>query len=275
MKRSSLYGAAFILMAAAYTACQSPAGSGNNTNTDSTASAAPAPLQVEPVTGSPTFPDASLKIDKITAEKSGDSAKVNFTFKVANYELTQQTADASTKECSNSSQGQHIHFIMDNQPYAALYKPEHSTTLPLNTEHYLLCFLSRSYHESLKTPAAAVLVHFKVDGNGKIVKLPQPTTPMIFYSRPKGEYVGNDTKNVLLDFYVYGGTLGDSLQVKAGVNDTTFNIRQWQPYFIKNAPMGDLKVTLQLTDGNGNPLQGPNTQVERTAHLAAGEPITQ
>ncbi|WP_344979600.1 hypothetical protein [Compostibacter hankyongensis] len=271
--KKPLIGIAALGAVLSFSACQQSGSNQNGQSEDSITEAPAAPVALSPVTGSPEFPNATLTVDKMTAEKKGDSATVSFSFGVKNYELTQQTGDAAGKQCNNSAQGQHIHFIMDNKPYVALYKPEYTLTLPLNSDHYLMTFLSRSYHESLKNPEAAKLTHFKIDGNGKIQKLDVPSSPMVFYSRPKGDYIGKDTKNVLLDFYVYGGKLGDSLQVKANVGDTTFTLSQWQPYFIQNAAMGDLNVKLQLVDGSGNALSGPNTEVDRTAHLAADEPM--
>ncbi len=85
----------------------------------------------------------------------------------------------------------------------ALYEPTHTATVALNSEHYVLVFLSRSYHESLKNKGAAMVYHFKVDENGKLQKMADPKTPMVFYSRPKGDYLGKDTANVLFDYYVW------------------------------------------------------------------------
>lgn len=259
-----LISAATLLTLGSLAACQNSGNNQNNSN-DSTKAA----IALVPVTNSPTFPDATLTIDEMTAQKQGDSAVLKVKFNVENYELTSQTSDASHKHSSNSAKGQHIHFILDDEPYVALYKPEHEVTLPLNSEHYLLCFLSRSYHESLKNPSAAVLKHFKIDEDGGIEQLDIPSSPMLFYSRPKGDYSGENAQNVLLDFYVYGGQLGDSLQVEATVDDTTFMIKKWQPFFIKNAPMGDLNIQLQLQHANGSPVEGPHTQADRTAHLSA------
>jgi hypothetical protein len=112
------------------------------------------------------------------------------------------------------------------------------------------------------------LVHFKIDENGKYVQLPTPTEPMLFYSRPKGEYVGKDTQNVLLDFYIKNATIGaNDYKVKVDVADTTFTVDAWKPYFIKNAPMGDLKLKIQLLDAAGKEVSGPNTSVERSVTL--------
>jgi hypothetical protein len=251
----------------------------SNQTTSDTASHTPTMPQtamgISPVTNSPEFPEASLSIKSITAEPLGtDSAKVTIQYDVAHYELKHQTQDAGDKACNNSKDGQHIHFILDNQPYVALYEPTRTFNVATNSEHYLMSFLSRSYHESIKSPKAGVLYRFKIDGKGKLSKLDIPKQPMIFYSRPKGDYIGNDTKNVLLDFYVYNATLAaDGYKVKANINDTTLLIDHWQPYFIQNAPLGGLKVQLTLVDKEGNPVQGENTSASRNVNLAAQEPI--
>lgn len=225
-------------------------------------------MTIEPMTSSPKFPDATLSVASLTATMKGqDSATVTIKYNVGNYQLTGQTEDAAHKDCSNSKDGQHIHFILNNQPYVALYQPENTFVVPVGQPQYLLSFLSRSYHESVKAPKAGFLLHFSVDKRGKVNKLADPETPMLFYSRPKGEYAGADAKNILLDFYVYHANLGTNALVKATVNDTTFSINQWQAYFIKNAPAGDLNISLQLTDTAGNLLSGDNTSVSRTVKV--------
>lgn len=240
-----------------------------------TSTAPAAPITIKPVEGSPEFADAALGIKNVKAELQGtDSVKITIDYDVKNYTLKNQTPDAGAKGCNNSKDGQHIHFILDNKPYMALYEPTKTFTVPVKSEHYLMSFLSRSYHESIKTPKAGVLYHFSVDEKGKLTKMEIPKTPMIFYSRPKGDYLGADTKNLLLDFYVYNTTLAtDGNKVKVDVNGTTFNIDKWQPYFIENAPMGDVTVKVQLVDKEGKNIEGVNTSVSRTAKLAEQEPM--
>jgi len=275
LKLLTLAGAGFAVLS--FSACQD-SGTSGTTNNDTASAAAPTPatpLSIKPVDGSPEFPGASLGIKDVKAEMQGtDSVKITINYTVKNYELKHQTGDASTKECNNSKDGQHIHFILDNKPYKALYEPTNTFTVPVKSEHYLMSFLSRSYHESLKNPEAGVLYKFSIDEKGKLSKLALPTTPMLFYSRPKGDYLGNDTKNVLLDFYVYNGKLGaDGYKVKATVNGQDFTIDSWKPYFIQNAPMGDMTVNLQLLDKSGTAVTGDNTTISRTVKLAESEPM--
>lgn len=232
-------------------------------------------IKIAPVEGSPAFPDAALNIKDVTTVMQGtDSVKVTINYAVSNYELKKQTSSAVANECNNSADGQHIHFILDNKPYTALYEPTHTFTVPVNTEHMVMSFLSRSYHESIKNGKAGVLLRFSVDGKGTYKKLEAPSTPMVFYSRPKGDYVGGDTKNLLLDYYLHQTVLNDTaVKVKATINGNEFTFGKWEPVFIQNAPMGAVNVKLQLVDKNGTPMSGENTSVEQTVQLAAQEPI--
>ena len=245
-----------------------------------TAKAAPVAIALADVPASPEYTDAQLSIGNVTAAAQGtDSVKLSFAFNVKNYELKSQTTDADGKMCNNSDKGQHIHFILDNKPYTALYEPKHEVVLPKGGEHYLLVFLSRSYHESVKSKGAAAVMHFNIDDKGKLQKMDAPKTPMVFYSRPKGDYLGaKNTDNLLLDFYVWNCTLSDSsykvkAELKAEGIDTSFTISTWAPHFLQHVPMGKPSVTLSLWDKDGKKVEGPNTEVTREFNLTAEEPI--
>lgn len=227
-------------------------------------------ITVSPIADSKEFPGADLQIASITAEKAGaDSAKVTVKYAVKNFKLTEMTDDAHAAHMANSHDGQHIHFILDNKPYTALYKPENSVTVPLNSEHYLLSFLSRSYHESIKTTEASKLVKFKIDAMGKLTTDATPKEPSLFYSRPKGEYKGEETKNLLLDFYLVNTNLApDGNKVIADINGQTFTLDKWGPYEIKGLPLGSNKVKLTLVDKDGNAVTGDNVSVERDIKLS-------
>lgn len=225
-------------------------------------------LSIEPMTETNDFQNAKLEIKGVKSEVVGDSVKLTFDFNVQNYELSKQTEDGHHEHTANSKDGQHIHFILDNKPYVALYKPTNTVTLAKNSEHVLLCFLSRSYHLSLKTPDANVLTKFKIDANGKYVKEDTPMDPMLFYSRPKGDYKGADTENVLLDFYVKNLNLSpNDYKVKVEVQDTTFTVDSWKPYIIKGAKPGDLEVKISLIDPKGNEVKGTYGEIERTSKI--------
>lgn len=261
----------------------SSCGNNNEEHKNPEQAAQPAPLPevvLTPVGGSPDFPDAQLSVGSVKAVPQGkDSAKVSFEFGVKNYELKSQTSDAGNKQCNNSDKGQHIHFIMDNAPYVALYEPKHEVVLANNSEHYLMVFLSRSYHESVKTKGAAQVYHFRIDDKGKLQQLESPKTPMLFYSRPKGDYLGKDTANLLFDFYVWNAALGTDYKVKAVINNESngqkkeAEITTWEPLFIQNLGTGKASVSISLVGKDGKAVEGPMTSATRNFQLAAQEPL--
>jgi len=257
-----------LFLLAGFTACNQ-----NKTNSDVQDSLAidslSGKLSIAPFEEANDFPNAKLTVTNVKTEDAGDSVKVTFDYNVANYELTKMTEDEHAHHSANSKDGQHIHFIMDNKPYVALYKPTHTVTLAKNSEHNLLSFLSRSYHLSLKHDAASVLVRFKIDKDGKYEKLADPKEPMLFYSRPKGEYKGKDTENVLLDFYVKNATISpQDYKVMVSVADTSFTVDNWTPYFINGVAAGDLKIKIELVDKDGKTVNGEYGSVERTSSIA-------
>lgn len=263
-----------------FAACNNGTENNNSTQSKDTVKAAPpAPVALAAVSASPDFPGATLTIKSVKAEKNGkDSTKVSFNFDVKNYELKLQTSDNGSKMCNNSDKGQHIHFILDNSPYKALYEPTNDVMLPNDgKEHYLVAFLSRSYHESIKTKGAAIVYHFKIDEKGNLKKLDDPKTPMITYSRPKGDYTGNDTANILLDFYVWNCDLAaDGYKVKAEIanqdkptQQLTTTLNKWEPRFIQHLGTGKCKVTLTLMDKDGKQVEGPQTTAAREFNLKA------
>lgn len=246
-------------------ACNS-GGSGDEeeTTTEQTdTTAATRTYTLTPFSESAQFPDAS--IEKMTFK----NGKFDFTLGGSTYKLGVQTSDAPQKMCANSGEGQHIHLIVDTEPYAAKYTPSFDYEIP-DGEHYVLAFLSRSYHESIKTEKAHKAVKVMVEKNSFTSEEPI-TSPMLFYSRPKGTYVGKDqTDKVMLDFYVVNATLGEDYKVKVEINsEYTVVLDQWKPYYIEGLPMGDNKIKLTLIDKEGNAVAAPGNPVERVFTLQA------
>jgi hypothetical protein len=173
-----------------------------------------------------------------------------FTFEIGgtSYRLGMQTADAAEKGCANSAEGQHIHLIVDNMPYVAKYENTFDYDIP-DGEHYILAFLSRSYHESLKGRQAAVAVKATVKDKN-IIEASPISVPMLFYSRPKGAYEGEaDTKRVMLDYYLINPSAEH--RVQASINGEIHLLPEWKPYYIEGLPAGENEITLTLVDQSG------------------------
>lgn len=257
------------------TACDS----GTNRETENNTTAADsAAVETEATTSninltkgedSPEFADAMLEQMK---PNDGDKLKagpVTFEYNVKNFQLTQMTEAEHAKHLANSEKGQHIHLIVNNEPYDALYETTHQKELAEG--HYVeLSFLSRSYHESVKNPQAYVLRQFTV-GNAENKKA-DLNAPHMFYSRPKGEYTGKDTERIMLDFYLVNTDLAaDGNKVRATINGEEFMIDEWKPYYITGLPMGEATIKLELLDKDGNLVESPFNPVTRTITLSGGE----
>ena len=146
-----------------------------------------------------------------------------------------------------TGKGNHIHVILDNQPYEAYYELGQSFELRNVSEgkHTLRVFPSRPWHESYKNEGAFQMVDFTVKGGGDASKptttnsgekmanpaksesasaSPTParegkdyspsqagnvdrTKPLLTYSRPKGEYKAADADPVMIDFWLMNAKL--------------------------------------------------------------------
>jgi len=239
--------------------CGGPTNNTETTSEEETGDEAEMAYTVTAFSPSQDYPDATLT--------SMEFADGMFNFGVAEYELGIQTPDAPSKMCANSAKGQHIHLIVDDQPYAAKYESSFSYEIP-DGEHYILAFLSRSYHESIKNGSAHKAQKVMI-ANNSITSTEDITTPMLFYSRPKGTYIGDDTKKVMLDFYLVNADLGSEYRVKADINGEIHMIDTWQPYYVEGLPMGENTITLTLVDAEGNPIDAPHNPVTRNFTLQA------
>jgi hypothetical protein len=264
--------AAFLLLT--FSACDS--GNKNTEKEETAVSAGEQPaeaaqtgIRLTDATPSPDFPDAMLEQSAPAEGAKLNAGKVKFEYNVKNFELTGMTEDAHEKMIANSHEGQHIHLILNNEPYDALYKPSHEKEL--KDGHYVeLSFLSRSYHESIKHPDAYVLRQFVVgNAEDKQVDL---NAPHLFYSRPKGTYTGQETEKVMLDFYIVNAELGENAyQVRATINGEEFMIDEWRPYYIEGLPMGESTIELELLDAEGKRVDSPLNPVSRTITLKEGD----
>ncbi|MBK6267022.1 phosphopeptide-binding protein [Marivirga sp. S37H4] len=247
---------------------------GSENDTTSTVEETESNISLTPVE-SPDFEDAILEMLSPQENASGiESGEVKFSYNVKNYELATQTIDADIKNCANSPQGQHIHLILNNEPYTAHYESEFNKDL--EEGHYVaLSFLSRSYHESIKSYGASNIRQFTVGRPAEDMEQVDLSDPHMFYSRPKGTYEGDDTKKILLDFYLVNTELSqEGNKVRATINDEEFMIDNWQPFYIEgHEEEGEMTIKLELLDANGELIPSPYNPVERTITLKKGETI--
>ena len=213
-------------------------------------------ITITKVSGSPEYVNAKLSLEDPIISENG----YEFSFNVDQYELGLQTLKDFEYSLANSAKGQHIHFIVNNDPYSAHYNEKFSKKLE-GDSNVILAFLSRSYHESVKNKNAFILTQLgeqKIDLNNEF----------LFYSRPKGTYKGPDTEKLLLDFYLINTQISaDGNKVRATIQDKEFIIDEWAPYYIEGLAKGEVKIKLELIDASGNLIDTPFNPSERTVIL--------
>jgi hypothetical protein len=201
-----------------------------------------------------------------------------------------------------TGKGNHIHVILDNQPYEAYYELGQPFELrnAIAGKHTLRVFPSRPWHESYKNEGAFQMVMFTVKGGGDASKptttnsgqtmannnsnatpaaAPRegkdfapstagdvdPAKPLLTYSRPKGEYKGEDADPIMIDFWLTGAKLrgdGGEYRVRYIVDDDEPKfIDKWEPVWLSGWLNGKHTVRLELLDKDGRPVEngGYNT----------------
>jgi len=288
---------------------------GDNANTTVTTTATPPAIQ-----NLSAVPRPQTIVDKMTARGEQDQAQpvlritspaqnstVNGSSVAVQLALSGDLKGYKPHKDPASGKGNHIHVILDNQPYEAYYELDHPFELRNVTEgkHTLRVFASRPWHESYKNDGSFQMVSFTVKGGGDAAKptttnsgqvmannnakatptpkaggetsataTPTPaqhegkdmaksnagevdvTKPLLTYSRPKGEYKGEDADPIMIDFWLSHGKLqgdGGEYRVRYSVDggEAKF-IDKWEPIWLAGWISGKHTVKLELVDKNGN-----------------------
>ena len=166
------------MLALFFTSCQSGGDANDNNGTAAAEEASDMQYTLTPFSESEAYPDAA--IEGVTFQ----DGEFNFGVGGKTYELGVQTPDADAKMCANSTKGQHIHLIIDDQPYAAKYEAAFDYEIE-DGDHYMLAFLSRSYHESIKTDKAHVAQKVTIGNNSIKASSRISKRPSCFTAAPK------------------------------------------------------------------------------------------
>ena len=194
-----------------------------------------------------------------------------------------------------TGKGNHIHVILDNQPYEAYYELGQPFELRnvIAGKHTLRVFPSRPWHESYKNDGAFQMVMFTVKGGGDAAKptttntgqtmannnssptpaTPRegkdmasstagdvdPTKPLLTYSRPKGEYKGADADPIMIDFWLTNAKLkgdGGEYRVRYIIDDDDPRyIDKWEPIWLSGWLGGKHTVRLELLGKDEMPVE--------------------
>jgi hypothetical protein len=251
-----------------------PADETKGADSGATATTGPAEVRIIKGENGPAYPDAKLTVTSPAPNQvvTGDSMMVRVDLK--GVDLASPTAGEQSKGIAYSKDGQHIHVIIDDKPYMAMYKQDSFMVGGLSEGvHTLRAFPSRSWHESIKTPGAFVAHTFyvkKKTGTPVLVD----GQPLLTYSRPKGDYKAEDAKQILLDFYLSNAELGaDKFKVIASIDGQVKDtITEWMPYLIEGLAAGEHTVKLELVGPDGKVVPGAfNTAERKIKVLAPGE----
>ena len=217
------------------------------------------PITLTKVEGSPKYETSKLFLKNVY--KSSDTLIANsyiFNYDIENFELGAQTIKDFDFNLANSHKGQHIHLIVNNGPYSAKYQNSFEQNFD-GENNVILAFLSRSYHESVKNTNSYSLIQL---GDGERI---DTSEELLFYSRPKGNYIGADTEKILLDFFLINTNLSvDGNRVKVTIMNKEFIIYEWAPYYIEGLPNGEIYIKLELQDSNGDLINSPFNPSERS-----------
>ena len=180
LKPGFLYWGAFIVVTVLFSACQ-PAN--DNANTTATSTVTPPATQHLTV-----VPRPQKIVDMMKQRGEQDEAKptlrilspakngtINGSTVEVKLELSGDLKGYKPHKDPASGKGNHIHVILDNQPYEAYYELDHPFELRNVTEgkHTLRVFASRPWHESYKNEGSFQMASFTVKGGGDASK---PTT---------------------------------------------------------------------------------------------------
>jgi hypothetical protein len=297
----------FLTCALVFASCS--AGNSDNASTTATSTVTPPPTQTLAV-----VPRPQKIIDLMKARGEQDEAKpvlkiispakdalINGSTVDVKLELSGDLKGYMPHKDPATGKGNHIHVILDNQPYEAYYELGQPFELRnvIAGKHTLRVFPSRPWHESYKNDGAFQMVAFTVKGGGDASKPtttnsgqtmannnsagnPQtaregkdvsastagdvdPMKPLLTYSRPKGEYKGEDADPIMIDFWLSNAKLkgdGGDYRVRYIIDDDEARyIDKWEPIWLSGWISGKHTVRLELLDKDQKPVEngGYNT----------------
>ena len=169
-----------------------------------------------------------------------------------------------------SGMGNHIHVILDNEPYQAcddLSQPfELKNVAP--GKHTLRVLASRPWHESYKNDGAFQMVSFSVTAGNEAPNLEATklavdqldvTRPLLTYSRPQGDYKDAEADSIMIDFWISQAKLkgdGGEQRIRYFIDDDEARyIDKWEPVWLKGWTPGKHTVRLELLGADQYPIK--------------------
>lgn len=289
----------FLLLVISFSMSACGTAPANNTNSSNATNAA----NSSPATQTLTVVDAPQRIKDMMASR-GEQDKAEPTLKIVE-PAANSTVNSSTVKVKltltgdlkgykphkdpATQMGNHIHVILDNQPYEAYYEIDGAPFELRNVadgEHTLRVFPSRPWHESYKNAGAFQMVKFTVKNGSADANKPATTSngqqmsnsnaavssegkdmqnstagavdatkPLLTYSRPKGEYKAAESDPIMIDFWLTNAKLkdeGGNYRVRYSIDGGEANyIDKWSPTWLSGWTTGKHTIKLELVDEDG------------------------
>ena len=285
-----------IILALMLCSCGSqPANQSNTTNTSNAAATAAKqnltvaerPQKIKDLMAGRGEQDTAAPVIKVVEPKA-DSTVTGSTVKVK-LEISGDLKGYKPHMDETTKTGNHVHVILDNQPYEAYYNIDQPFELRNVTdgEHTLRVFPSRPWHEAYKNEGAFQMVKFTVKNGGADANKPTMTNtgntmanantaptpegkamqdskagaidaskPLLTFSRPKGEYKDADADSIMIDFWLANAKLtgdGGELRVRWSVDGSEPKfIEKWAPIWLTGWTAGKHTIKVELVDKDGN-----------------------
>lgn len=197
MKKLLIFIALFAV--AIFAACGSDTASNavDGTNTDASPKAftkVETPQHIKDMMAQRGEQDAAEPVLKVLSPADGSTVESS-TVRVL-LELTGDLKGYKTGMDHETGMGNHIHVILDNQPYEAYYNlgREFELRNVPDGEHTLRVFASRPWHESYKNEGSFQMVRFTVKNGGADEKKPATTNTGQQMSNARDEESGEEPK---------------------------------------------------------------------------------
>lgn len=237
MKITKLFIA--LTAAAVFAACTPPAANNTAGNTNTNANTLP-------TTQNLTVVDTPQRIKDLMAQR-GEQDQAQPTLQVlepaANSTINSSTVKVRLAIAGDlkgykphmdpdTKTGNHIHVILDNQPYEAYYNLDQEFELRnvADGEHTLRVFPSRPWHESYKNNGAFQMVKFTVKNGGADTTKPATTN--------SGQQMSNANANMNTNAQTAATPEGKDMQ-----NSTAGPVDPTGPLLTYSRPKGDYKGT--------------------------------
>ena len=258
---------AFFLVALLSSACGTPlSNTTNSANASNATNSSPAATQTLIVTDTPqrikdviaTRGEQDSAAPQLKIVEPAANANVNSSTVKVKLNISGDLKGYKPHKDPATQMGNHIHVILDNQPYEAYYNLDEEFELRnvADGEHTLRVFASRPWHESYKNSGSFQMVKFSVKNGGGDANKPATTNsgqqmsnansnanaapvregkdmqnstagaadaakPLLTYSRPKGEYKAVEADPIMIDFWLASGQLigdGGTYRVRYSVD---------------------------------------------------------